>query len=162
MVFPTTVFHFGVLVEDIERGAERFGDVLGVRFRPPVIAHVDDYVEGDAKYVLDLKVTYSMAGPPYVELLEMQGDGLYGAHHGEGFHHIGVWEPDCEGRLAESRRKGLEPEAIQYTPEGRIIVAYFRPEGTHGARLELVDEARREQMERWIGGGDWVNDTEGV
>jgi hypothetical protein len=161
-VFPTAVFHFGILVKDIDDGAQRFGDVLGIRFRPPAIAHVDDYVEGDSRSALDLKVTYSMEGPPYVELLEMQGDGLYGAQHGEGFHHIGVWEPHCERRVAEWRSKGLEPEGIQYTPEGRIIVAYFRPEATHGTRLELVDEARREQMERWIAGGDWVSETEGT
>jgi hypothetical protein len=158
----TNVFHLGILVEDIDEGAERLGDVLGLRFRPPAIAHVDEYVEGDTTQVLDLKVTYSMEGPPYVELLEMQGDGLYGAHHGEGFHHIGVWERDCEGRLDAWKAQGVQPEGIQYTPEGRIIVAYFRPEGTQGVRFELVDEARREQMERWIGGGDWVNETEGV
>jgi hypothetical protein len=105
-VLPTDVFHFGILVEDIEEGAERFGDLLGIRFRPPAIAHVDDYVEGDTSRVLDLKVTYSMEGPPYVELLEMQGDGLYGPHHGEGFHHIGVWEPECEARLEEWVAKG--------------------------------------------------------
>jgi hypothetical protein len=161
-VFATNVFHLGILVKDMDAGVERFGALLGIRFRPPAIAHVDAYVEGSRSSVLDLKVTYSMEGPPYVELLEAQGDGLYGAHHGEGFHHIGVWEPDCEARKAEWERKGLESEGVQYTPEGRIIVAYFRPEGSHGARLELVDEARRRQMEQWIRGGDWVNETEVV
>lgn len=161
-MFPTSVFHFGILVEDIEAAAERWADLLGIRFRPAAVAHVDDYREGDTSTVLDLRVTYSMEGPPYVELLEMTGDGLYGAHHGEGFHHIGIWEPNCEGKVEEWTAKGLEIEGVQYTDDGRIIVAYFRPEATNGARVEIVDEARRMQMEQWIGGGDWVNETEGV
>ncbi len=156
------MFHYGILVEGIEQGMERFGDLLGIRFRPPATAHVDDFVDDGQKSVLDLTVTYSMEGPPYTELLEMTGDGIYGSHNGEGFHHIGVWEPDCEAKTAEWEAKGLDPLATQYTPEGRIIVVYFRPEGTHGACLELVDEARRAQMEQWIHGGDWVNETEGV
>lgn len=105
----------------------------------------------------DVHVVYSMQGPPYFELIEMQDSGIYGREHGEGLHHIGMWEPDCEGQLPALRRMGLEPEAIQYTPANKIIVAYFRPAGLNGVRLEIVDEARRPMMEEWIAGGDFVD-----
>ena len=88
-MFATNVFHLGILVEDMDVGVERFGALLGIRFRPPAIAHVDDYVEGSRSSVLDLKVTYSMEGPPYVELLEEGRVGAEGARARGGAVHAG-------------------------------------------------------------------------
>jgi catechol 2,3-dioxygenase-like lactoylglutathione lyase family enzyme len=152
-------FHFGVLVNDLTAAIDRYSRVLGLTFTDPTIAHVDALEEiGGATSPADVLVSYSRQGPPYYELIEAHDAGIYGRQHGEGFHHVGIWEPGCETRRrALVEEHGLEEEATQYAADGRIIVTYFLPSGLHGVRLELVDEARRADMERWISGGDWVD-----
>lgn len=149
-------FHVGFLVDDLKVGMERFGDILGVTWTDPAVASADFWEAGKGTYALDLEVVYSTEGPVHIELLEAQGDGLYRASLGEGFHHIGVWEPDCEARQEELKDKGLEPVATQYTPQKEIIVSYFDPDALHGVMLEIVDEGRREMMERWFAGESFI------
>lgn len=149
-------FHIGLLVADLERAMERYSDVLGVSFVAPAIAACE-LQEPWRVEPCELRVTYSNQGPPYLELLEAQGDGIYGLHQGEGMHHLGVWEPDCERRVDKlTTAQGMRKEATQFTPEGKIIVAYFYPNHLHGTRLEIVDAARQPMMETWISGGDFV------
>jgi catechol 2,3-dioxygenase-like lactoylglutathione lyase family enzyme len=149
-------FHVGILVHDLGEAIDRYADVLGITFVDPAVARAE-LQEPWREETIDLRVAYSNQGPPYIELLEAQGDGLYSIHQGEGMHHLGVWESDCEGRLEElTTRKGMRTEAVQFTPERTIIVAYFYPGHLHGTRLEIVDEGRRPMMEDWITGGEFV------
>jgi len=153
----TNMFHVGILVPDLEAAVPRFAEVLGMTFLPSAVAHVDYLEEHGDTHPIDLRITWSMQGPPYVELLEMTGDGLYGSHHGEGLHHIGFWEPDCEGLRSRFAALGLVTEGTQYTPERGIIATYVSPDGFHGTRLEYVDEGRRPGMESWLAGEAWTN-----
>lgn len=149
-------FHVGILVADLERAIDRYSEVLGLTFVEPAIASAQ-LEEPWREEPLDLRVAYSNQGPPHLELLEAQGDGLYGIHQGEGMHHLGAWEPACEARLAELvERRGMRTEAVQYTPDRQIIVAYFYPEHLHGTRLEIVDQNRQPMMESWFMGGEFI------
>lgn len=142
-------FHVGFLVDDLERGMEAFGSAFGVTWTVPDIGSVAWWQKDSGEGVLQLSVAYSRQGPPYIELLQSQESGLYSSAQGEGFHHVGLWEPDCEGRQAELIADGITPVATQYTDERRIIVSYFDPEKLHGVMLELVDEGRKPIMETW-------------
>jgi catechol 2,3-dioxygenase-like lactoylglutathione lyase family enzyme len=149
--------HVGLLVHDLEEAVERYTDVLGAAFTDSATVHVDHMDDGGRVEPHDIRVVYSTGGPPYFEFIEMQETGIYGHEHGEGLHHVGMWEPDCEKRLSALRAKGLEPEAVQYTSTNRIIVAYFSPRNLNGMRLEIVDESRRPMMENWIAGGKFID-----
>jgi hypothetical protein len=150
-------FHFGFLVNDLEPAMERFGDVMGLTWTEPTTAHADFWQAGKGTAPVALDVVYSTEGPVHIELLRAHGDGLYRPELAEGFHHIGVWEPDCEGRQEELKTKGLDPIATQYTPQQEIIVSYFDPAALHGVILEIVDEGRRPMMERWFAGESFVD-----
>jgi catechol 2,3-dioxygenase-like lactoylglutathione lyase family enzyme len=153
-----TFFHVGILVDDLELAIERFSNVLNVNFLEPTVAHVDYLEEPGRMEPFDLRISYSSDGPPRYELMEAQGDGIYGLRQGQGVHHIGIWEPDCERKLEHFvGRHGLQKEGVMYTPDKRIIVAYFHPDDMHGTRIEIVDEGRRQQMERWFDGAPWVD-----
>jgi catechol 2,3-dioxygenase-like lactoylglutathione lyase family enzyme len=149
-------FHVGILVNDMEKAIERFSDILKLSFMPPAVAHVDHFEEDGRTTELDLRITWAREGPPFVELLESQGEGLYGAQN-EGLHHIGIYDPDCEGLMEELVGKGLRREATQWTPDQRIIAAYTAPGELYGTRLEFIDASRREQMDAWIAGTEWVD-----
>lgn len=152
-------FHLAYLVQNLEAAIPRFEKALGVEFLEPIVAKADFYERGRENRPLELKLTYSkQSSGPWVELMEAQGDGIYGLNHGgERMHHVGVWESDCEARVEEMKAQGFDLLAAQYTPEGKIIVAYFAPEDLHGSILELVDESRREMMIQWFSGGPFVD-----
>lgn len=151
-------FHIAILVDDIEKAIAKYSEVLGVEFLEPVISTARFWEKGRDERMLEARLTYSkQAQGPYIELVEAQGDGLFAPARGEGVHHVGVWEADCEARVKTLENQGVELIAAQYTPEGKIIVAYFEPHDTHGTMIEIVDSSRREMMEQWLAGAPYVD-----
>ena len=151
----SNLFHVGILVPDLDEAVERFAEVLGLSFKEPAVAHVDRFEQGASVEALDLRISWSIEGPPYLELLESQDNGgLYGHHH-EGLHHVGLWEPDPEALIGRLRNLGLGQEATQYSPDDRILATYTAPAELYGTRLEFIDASRRPGMEAWIAGGGW-------
>lgn len=154
----TNLFHVGVLVRDMDEATGRFAAALGLTFKDPAIAHVDAFEQPSGMSALDLRITWSVEGPPYLELLQSQdNDGLYGFHQ-EGLHHIGLWEPDPEALMQRLVAMGLRNEATQWTPEGRILATYTAPAEMYGTRLEFIEAGRRPGMEAWLAGGPWADE----
>ncbi len=133
----TNMYHVGVLVEDLDAAMARFGQVLGLTFPEPRTIHLSDLVEYGETVVRDLRVVYSNEGPPFLELIEAQDGGLWGHQHGEGLHHIGMWQDGLEARMAEMQAAGLPAEAV-VTIDGTLIAAYLPPGPVHNTRIELV------------------------
>lgn len=151
-------FHIAILVEDVDRAIEKYSRVLGVEFLEPVISTARFWEKGREERMLEARLTYSKQSEgPYIELVEAQGDGLFSLDRGEGIHHVGVWEADCESRVEAMKRDGVELVAAQYTPEGKIIVAYFEPADMHGTMIEIVDSGRRDMMVRWFAGEPYID-----
>ncbi len=154
----TNLFHVGILIRDMDEATERFSNTLGLTFKEPAVAHVDAFEQPSGMSILDLRITWSIEGPPYLELLESQdNEGLYGFHQ-EGLHHIGMWEPNPEELMKRLVRMGLRNEATQWAPEGRILATYTAPEEMYGTRLEFIEESRRAGMENWLAGGPWADE----
>jgi hypothetical protein len=86
-------------------------------------------------------------------LLEATGDGLYSGSAGT----TSAWEPNNAARRDHLVASGVNVTTIQYTPDGEIIALYSDPADLFGARIEFVDAARREQMDRWIAGEPWTD-----
>ena len=149
-------FHIGILVPDLDEAIERFSDVLGVTFADRVYQDSQYFDDGGVIKDLRLHLSFSTDGPPYYELLEAQGDGLYSLKHGIGLHHVGVWEADCKAKRKEFETKGMNHEATIYRPDGSVIVSFFEPGPLGGVRVELADLDLREQHEAWLRGGEFV------
>ena len=150
-------FHIGILVPDLDEAIERFSDVLGVTFADRVYQDSTTFDDGGVTRDLRLHLTYSIDGPPYYELLEAQDiDGLYSIKHGEGLHHVGIWEADPIAKREELYAKGMEHEATIYRPDGSIIVTFFDPGPLGGVRVELANLDLRPGHEDWLSGGEFV------
>lgn len=152
-------FHVAFIVESLDEAIPHYEQAMGVEFLEPIIAKARFYERGKGERDLELRLTYSKQDKgPWVELVEAQGStGIYSLQNGEGMHHVGIWEMDCESRTEELKAQGLDLLAAQYTPEGKIIVAYFAPEDLHGTIIELVDEGRKEMMTQWFSGGPFLD-----
>ena len=122
-------FHVGILVRDIDRAAEDFSALLGLRFEPVRSAPV---VTGQMN-----RFCYSLQGPPYLELCQMSS-GIWGPEHGEGLHHIAFAEPDVPGRCAVFG-DGADPIVLGEAGAARVI--FTRPEVLHGVRAEYLESA---------------------
>jgi catechol 2,3-dioxygenase-like lactoylglutathione lyase family enzyme len=145
--------HIGIVVADIEAAIARFGQ-LGVTFMEPRTVRVDRLVEGDRETTLDLRVAFSHQGPPQWELLEAVGDGIYGAQHIGGIHHVAVLDPDPQRRLAELEQAGFRTTGAQYRPDGSMIVGYLDPGDLDGVRIELLHAPVHDAIAAWISGED--------
>ncbi len=85
-------FHIGILVKDVEAARADFTARLGVEFEP---VHSQQIATGETT-----RFCYSRPGPPYLELVEMTGTGSWSPEQPEGFHHIGLSDPDMPARCA--------------------------------------------------------------
>ncbi|WP_236793412.1 VOC family protein [Amycolatopsis sp. GM8] len=139
--------HIALLVEDIDEARAAFERRLGVPFTDPFTAEVADLHDSAGARETSVRVAYSTLGSPHYELLEAQDTGIFSRENGLGFHHIGMWERDCEARRGELVRSGLQVEATSYTSDGQIIVAWFKPSPPLGLRVEILDEALRPEIE---------------
>jgi len=126
-------FHVGVLVRDIDQAADDFGRILGLRFEPVRSAPL---VTGET-----MRFCYSLAGPPYLELVQMADTslGIWGPEQGEGLHHIAFADPDVPGSCVGF---GGQADTVVGGGEGgspRVI--FTRPEALHGIRVEYLQSA---------------------
>ncbi|HEX4094899.1 MAG TPA: VOC family protein [Trebonia sp.] len=121
-------FHVGILVEDVEAARADFTARLGVEFEP---VHSQQIATGEMT-----RFCYSLQGPPYLELVEMTGTGSWSAGQPEGFHHIGLSDPDIAARCGAF---GRGVDLIAPGPDGSPLVALTPPEALHGVRVEYFD-----------------------
>jgi catechol 2,3-dioxygenase-like lactoylglutathione lyase family enzyme len=135
MAVPTPVYHVAFLVADIAAASAHFAEVLGLSFPEPRVLTVQ--VAGRPGPT-DLRLVYSVEGPPFVELIEARDDGYWSRSGGLGFHHVGVWQPDLDGRLDQLTCAGLTAEAVVGRPGGATGAVYLDPAEHLGVRLELV------------------------
>jgi catechol 2,3-dioxygenase-like lactoylglutathione lyase family enzyme len=125
-------FHVGVLVRDIDQAAEDFGQTLGLRFEPVRSAPL---VTGET-----MRFCYSLAGPPYLELVQMAATslGIWGPEQAEGLHHLAFADPDVPGTCAAF---GGQADTVVGGEGGSPRVIFTRPEALHGIRVEYLQSA---------------------
>ena len=145
--------HIGILVDDLEQAIERFSR-LGLTFMEPRTVRVEHLVEDGLEKQLDLRIVFSHQGPPHWELLEAVGDGVYGAHHVDGLHHVAVLAEDPIARRDGLIEAGFREVGAQHRDDGSLIVTYLDPADLNGIRIELIDAAVQDTILAWIAGED--------
>jgi catechol 2,3-dioxygenase-like lactoylglutathione lyase family enzyme len=125
-------FHVGILVHDIDAAAGDFSRLLGLEFEPVRSAPV---ASGEM-----MRFRYSLAGPPYLELVQIMdtGIGIWGPGQGEGLHHIAFADPDVPGTCAAFSGQA---DTVVGGEGGSPRVVFTRPEALHGIRVEYLQSA---------------------
>jgi len=142
-------FHVAILVEDIEAAMAKFSQALGLSFHPPITAEFSR-LEDPHPHASFCRCTYSADGPPHIELIEANGDGLFSIEQGEGVHHLGFWEDDMEGRCSLLARAGVGEGARTVGVDGLTYSWFNDPAACHGVRLEYLNTIQREVAEAWM------------
>jgi hypothetical protein len=123
-------FHVGILVRDVEVARGDFTDRLGLEFEP---VHSQQIATGETT-----RFCYSLQGPPYLELVEMTGTGSWSPEQPEGFHHLGLSDPNVAARCAAF---GSGVDLIASGKDGSPLVVLTPPEALHGVRVEYFEAA---------------------
>jgi catechol 2,3-dioxygenase-like lactoylglutathione lyase family enzyme len=142
-------FHVAILVKDIDAAIQDFSRSLGLTFHPPIRAEFSQLVDPEP-HASFCRCTYSQDGPPHIELIEANGDGLFSLSQGEGVHHLGFWEDDMEGRCSMLAALAVNEGARTVGVDGVTYSWFNRPEDCHGVRLEYLNTAQREVAETWM------------
>jgi Glyoxalase/Bleomycin resistance protein/Dioxygenase superfamily len=135
-------FHVGILVADLDAAMQDFRRTLGLSFRPVSRVAWDrvalDERDGypDRETFEELRLAYSAAGPPYLELIEMTGIGVWGTQHAEGLHHVGLASSDVISDITAAKDTGWYAESAMYRA-GALRCSYMSPLSLHGTRVEF-------------------------
>jgi catechol 2,3-dioxygenase-like lactoylglutathione lyase family enzyme len=144
-------FHVGILVSDMAEAIERFSDVLGLTFAEPITVHVPELDEGGDLASWDVHLTYSRQGPPHIELIQADGTGAYGLHHGIGLHHIGAWAEGVNDKIASLEELQVTSEAV-FRSGDDVLGAFFKPSDLLGVRYEISPLSIKDNWAAWLRG----------
>jgi catechol 2,3-dioxygenase-like lactoylglutathione lyase family enzyme len=145
---PSVISHIGVLVTDLDAAIERWSRLTGWTFRGPMYYEPDTYscAAAPEAHPHSQRIAFSVQGPPYVELLEVNPDEPTHDASQLGFHHVafdGV--EDIEAVLArfqdETGVDGLARDA-----DGNTLLFFAdpaSPAGFDGIRVEYVSAAEQ-------------------
>jgi hypothetical protein len=143
-------FHVGYVVPDLPAAMERLEATAGYCWASPRVLPTS-LRTADGTLSTDVHLTYSVDGPPHLELIEEQ-PGTIWAREQRGLHHLGYWSsrfPEDVDRLIQ---EGFAFEAGAVDERGALARFVYLREPQTGLRIELRDEARKAAMEQWLRG----------
>lgn len=143
-------FHVGYVVPDLDEAMQQLTASAGLRWaaarRLPVTLRTP--AGGISTQV---HLTYSVQGPPHLELIAVQPGTIWSRDHC-GLHHLGYWSSHFHDDVDALINAGFEVEAGAVDEHGALTrFAYLREPHT-GLRVELRDEERRPTTEQWLRG----------
>lgn len=161
---PTDVFHTGFVVADVEAAMEELGRVFDLTWAP--IHRASMRLRGaDGPFDADMTFTYSIQGPPHLELLAAvegtpwrQGSaptpvGLQAAHH------VGVWSDDVVAD-SEALEAAGAPRIVTYDHSGDGARGFAYHRLPSGLLVEIVDRSRKPDFDRWFAGESFTTAEE--
>jgi Glyoxalase/Bleomycin resistance protein/Dioxygenase superfamily len=142
------MYHVGVVVPDVRAAMAQYSEALGFTWSAVGDTTLDVLVDGRARQAR-IAATYSLEGPPYLELVEERSGAVWAAG-ALGLQHVGLWTDDLEGSIARLDGAGL-PGRVRHLPgEGQPTLFSYH-DGGAGLWWELVSTAFRPRLERRLG-----------
>ena len=139
-----SVYHFGLVVPDLAAAVEQYSGALGFRFAKVREIPLPVLVDGKPRSV-EMLDTYSVDGPPYVELIEERSGSTWAAD-AFGMNHMGFWAKDMDVAMARLEAHGMPGRVRDTSTPPRVS---YHQAGT-GVWIELVDHSVRDSLDAWL------------
>ena len=107
-------------------------------------------VDGERRQA-EIAVTYSIQGPPYLELVQERRGSIWGAD-GLALSHVGFWAEDLSAGRRGLEESGLAARVHDAGRDGRPARFSYHP-FAGGLWIELVHTSFKAQL------ADWIADT---
>jgi catechol 2,3-dioxygenase-like lactoylglutathione lyase family enzyme len=145
------MYHVGIVVPDVRAAMSRYTDALGFTWSRVGDTVLDVLVDGRVREAR-IAATYSMEGPPYLELVEELSGGVWAAG-ALGLQHVGLWTDDLEGSISRLDAAGL-PGRVRHVPAEGAPALFSYHDGGAGLWWELVSTAFRPRLEARLRAGE--------
>lgn len=100
-----------------------------------------------------MKETCSVQGPPHIELIQGQGDGIFSLAGGERIHHLGTSAPGLDVASGAAPPLCLPIlYSVHPVPGQPPSLLLSDPAALHGVCMELLDEGGRPMLDAWLAG----------
>jgi lactoylglutathione lyase len=141
-----SLYHTGIVVDDIEATMDWFAKVAGYTWTD-VVTVDQDAVTPDGEVTIPMKMAYSGA-EPRLELLQTV-PGTVWTPSDSGAHHLGYWSDDVESDLATLESNGMTFEVKSYNPDGSGTLLWAYAKSPAGPRIELVSRKMEPFIAQW-------------
>ena len=153
----SNISHVGFVVADLNEAMSRVSQALQLTFLPILDQALVNLEEAERHGPSRLRLTWSIEGPPHVELIEAHESGVYSMHATEGeFHHLGGFADKNFSALSRFDSLGVGTDAVQRDTDGAIIATYSDPDGLFGIRFEHIALSQQESIAAWLSGQPWA------
>jgi Glyoxalase/Bleomycin resistance protein/Dioxygenase superfamily len=132
MALEQPFYHVAIAVPDLDAAMEELSRTVGLSWGE---AREAEYPDGPIRF------TYSVDGPPHIELVQGSPGSPWDAADGARFDHIGFWSSSLDDDKRELHDRGM-PIEVDGEELGNPIFSYHRSE-ISGLRVELVTEEMR-------------------
>ena len=138
--------HIGIVVADLDEAMSTMSPVAG-RFRKlPTDAAGVPIETSDGIAIVDLRVAYSIAGPPFIELIRGVAGSFWDRRAAPYVHHLGYWIPAREMESTSAKLSGIGLRLLARRPHGSGEIPRIIYHAYGDVRIELVDERRRDDL----------------
>ncbi|GAA3238026.1 VOC family protein [Pseudonocardia petroleophila] len=145
------LYHTGIIVDSLDNAMKTWGTALGLDWAPPKTStapmECPDGVVGR-----EVRFTYSLQGPHFIEILEQVDPSPYlNLTGGRRVHHLGYYTDDLVQASADLEERGFRRELAGVGENGQIGRAAFHysPESP-GMWIELVSHEIADEIGGWI------------
>ncbi|MEV6654401.1 VOC family protein [Streptomyces sp. NPDC051219] len=135
------LFHVGIVVDDLQKGMEQYGDSPGLAWRE-CACPTPDVLTPQGCRKMRAGAVYSDNGPLHYELIQRDDDGLW---QQVGLHDLGYFTDDLVGDIERLAEHGFAEEGVMHR-DGLPTAAYVTLAGA--IRVELIP---RSSCQRLIG-----------
>jgi hypothetical protein len=132
------MYHVGVVVPDVRLAMEQYSAAHGFTWSRVGDSVLDVLVDGRRREAR-IAATYSLEGPPYLELVEELSGGVW-ATQALGLQHVGFWTDDLEGSVRRLDSAGCRGRVRHAPPDGQPALFSYH-EVAPGLWWELVSTA---------------------
>jgi hypothetical protein len=145
------LYHTGIIVDSLEKAMDTMGDALGLLWAPPRTSTVPMQCP-DGILDREVRFTYSLQGPHYIELLEQINPAPYlSLTGGRRVHHLGYFTDDLAAASDELEARGFRKELSGVDDNGDVARATFHyNEESPGMWIELVSHEIAAEIGDWI------------
>ena len=141
------LYHIGLAVPDIRAAMAQYSAAFGFSWARIHESTPEVVVDGERRRA-QITVTYSIQGPPYLELVQERRGSIWGAD-GFALSHVGFWAEDFSAGMRALDEAGLVARVHGIGPDGRAArFSYHRSGG--GLWIELVHTSFKSELSGWI------------
>lgn len=143
------LYHMGLVVPDLAAAMAQLSEQLGLMWAPVREFPVRVVEGGRPPVELSVPATYSQQGPPYFELIQATGQGLWSTAYAGQLHHLGLFVDDVAAEVQRLEAIGFVTEMVGVQPDGSFGgPVYLR--NSLGVRIELGGPQAREMVRAWV------------